>query len=568
MAAMNNPDDDDAPLHFQEIVRESGMLVVPSSAVVASYGVELEEWLGAMWAELNSLQSKGVFERLTAEEARLLNPRNILPMKLVLGIKSADAQGYRKKKVRAVVCGNFQQRDANEELYTANADISTVRMALAESAHKGWSVGSLDVNTAFLNADLPPDTQDIFVRPPQLMVRMGLIEQGEVWRAVRAIYGLRVSPRAWAIARDQQLTELRFECDGKDLKLRQSAVDNTLWIITPAEEPEQESDRQVLGYCVTYVDDFLYFGPTNIVHALEECLKTTWVCTTQPVLVYGQGGELKYLGMFVKGKEDGYELHQAPYVQDMLQKWGLDSCNGAGSINMEAPEEEELPEEPDLGEVRMAQKISGGLLWLSCRTRPDISFATSRVSSQATTRPRWAMRLGKKILRYIAGTKKHGLHFRSFGTAHLVVYADASFDVATSQTGIAVFWRGILIDWRSLKQPQVARSTAEAEITALATGGIILEGAEATLNSLCIVAELTKMLGDNSASLCLGHGQGTWRSRALTNRAHGIKTRVQQGLWQLDYVATTEQVGDGFTKFLCVTAMSKFRQQLGLHPMI
>ena len=41
---------------------------------------------------------------------------------------------------------------------------------------------------------------------------MGLIEEGEVWRAVRAIYGLRVSPRAWAMARSKKLPATGQDC--------------------------------------------------------------------------------------------------------------------------------------------------------------------------------------------------------------------------------------------------------------------------------------------------------------------------------------------------------------------
>ena len=226
-------------------------------------------------------------------------------------------------------------------------------------------------------------------------------------------------------------------------------------------------------------------------------------------------------------------------------------------------------DEVDLGEVRMAQKMSGGLLWLSCRTRPDISYATSRVSSQATTRPAWALKLGKRILRYLAFTKNHALYFNSYrGPAFLLLYADASFEPFYSQTGIVVYWRSCCVDWRSLKQAQVPRSTAESEITSLATGGLVLEGVESQLNGMHIDVEQSHLYGDNSASISLSNGSGSWGSRALTNRAHGIKTRVETGLWHLSYVPTQEQCADGFTKFLCVSNMNKFRNQLGLRALL
>ena len=153
------------------------MQIIPTSEVLASYGVEREEWLAAMWAELNSLRSKRVFGDVLGQERNNIRAWEILPMKVVLGIKSADQTGYKKKKVRAVVCGNHQAPNPDEQLYTANVDISTVRLMLAEAASKEWSLGSLDVNTAFLNADLPPDSQNVYVKPPSIMEKLGLVER-------------------------------------------------------------------------------------------------------------------------------------------------------------------------------------------------------------------------------------------------------------------------------------------------------------------------------------------------------------------------------------------------------
>ena len=68
----------------------------------------------------------------------------------------------------------------------------------------------------------------------------------------------------------------------------------------------------------------------------------------------------------------------------------------------------------------------------------------------------------------------------------LEVFADASFETTCAQTGVAVFVGGMLIDWRSQRQSTTARSTAEAEITALNTGVLMLEGCEAVMASIAV----------------------------------------------------------------------------------
>ena len=133
----------------------------------------------------------------------------------------------------------------------------------------------------------------------------------------------------------------------------------------------------------------------------------------------------------------------------------------------------------DWASVRAAQQLTGGLLWLSGRTRPDIAFAVSRMSSQSTTNPQWSLRVGKLILRYLLGTKYHVLLVvkqDSNGKVTVDVYADASFEPDCAQTGIGVYVVGVLVEWRSVKQAQVPRSTAESEVTSLALGGVVLEG--------------------------------------------------------------------------------------------
>ena len=48
---------------------------------------------------------------------------------------------------------------------------------------------------------------------------------------------------------------------------------------------------------------------------------------------------------------------------------------------------EEENYEPYANDVKHAQRLAGGLNWLSTRTRPDISFTVSQLSSAAARAP-------------------------------------------------------------------------------------------------------------------------------------------------------------------------------------
>ena len=116
-------------------------------------------------------------------------------------MKTDSNAGTTRHKARVVVCGNFQPKSAAEELYTANADITSVRAALAAAVPNRWNLKVIDVKTAFLNATLPESFETVFVRPPQSLIEFGLAPPGTIWKVLKAIYGLRIAPKAWGNAR-------------------------------------------------------------------------------------------------------------------------------------------------------------------------------------------------------------------------------------------------------------------------------------------------------------------------------------------------------------------------------
>ena len=113
--------------------------------------------------------------------------KQILPMKVVLTLKPQPGLSTKKKKARVCVCGNFQQKKPTDLFYTANTDVSSIRVVLAEAAqHADYGVSSLDVATAFLNAPMPKTEEEtVYVKPPALLEQFGLIKPGTYWKLIR-----------------------------------------------------------------------------------------------------------------------------------------------------------------------------------------------------------------------------------------------------------------------------------------------------------------------------------------------------------------------------------------------
>ena len=61
--------------------------------------------------------------------------------------------------------------------------------------------------------------------------------------------------------------------------------------------------------------------------------------------------------------------------------------------------------------MQAAQKAAGEVLWLTTKTRPDLMFVTSRMSSAVTKEPRRTVELGKQVRKYLHKTVDMGLWF-------------------------------------------------------------------------------------------------------------------------------------------------------------
>ena len=161
--------------------------------IVSAKEVEmnLEDWKAPMKKELDTIvEEKGAITRLNPASARELlenNPRvPVLPGKGVFTIKPG-----RKRKCRLVVCGNYGESHEAMPLFAGGTDVVALRLALKEA-------GTVDVKGAFLNAPLQAVDQEgeltVAMRPPAVLVRMGVIPKGELWIVNKAMYGLRQSP--------------------------------------------------------------------------------------------------------------------------------------------------------------------------------------------------------------------------------------------------------------------------------------------------------------------------------------------------------------------------------------
>lgn len=163
-------------------------------------------------------------------------------------------------------------------------------------------------------------------------------------------------------------------------------------------------------------------------------------------------------------------------------------------------EEDKSPAEKDL-----YQQIIGSLLFLSMRTRPDISTAVAFWSRFQNSPSTYCHRAAKRVLRYLKGTKTFGLKFES-GYQTLSMFVDADFaadqEDRKSTTGYAFNVGEALVCWSSKKKKSVALSICEADSYAISISALEIVWLRGVFAEIGIVLEgPTTIWSDNQSSV-------------------------------------------------------------------
>eukprot|EP00971_Amphidinium_carterae_P302248 6005518-Amphidinium_carterae.1 len=210
---------DDGVVRVDDLEAEVTHEPVTTSELEAATPGEYAEWVQSMACELKSFDDQNCkveYDLSDAVSQGLVRRDMILPMMIVASRKPQIGMDTKKKKVRAVLCGNWQILDSAVETYSQVPEWGHVRAALSLASRMKWALGVLDVSTASLNSPLK---EPVWAYPPAAFTRAGLVESGKVWKFVRSVYGLKQAPADWTRTRDPELKALVVKSGGKSYKL-------------------------------------------------------------------------------------------------------------------------------------------------------------------------------------------------------------------------------------------------------------------------------------------------------------------------------------------------------------
>jgi hypothetical protein len=186
----------------------------------------------------------------------------------------------------------FQQKEGIdfEETFASVVNPTSTRILLTLAAILSWPVHQGDVKAAFLSSNLD---KPVYMKPPKDIA----LPNGFCLIVVRALYGLKQSPRAW-------YQKLRDTLVGWNWRM--SAYDPCVFI--------NDNTGLILE---VHVDDINVMGKElQSILEFKSQISSTFQMTDE--------GECSwYLGMHVEQKPGEIRIHQRKYVDEIVAKYGF-----------------------------------------------------------------------------------------------------------------------------------------------------------------------------------------------------------------------------------------------------
>jgi hypothetical protein len=497
--------------------------------------MEDPKWKAAMLEEMNALEKNKTWELI-----KLPPGKDPVGCKWVYTVKHNPEGRVERYKARLVAKGYTQTYGIDyEETFAPVAKMNTIRALISCASNLNWNLYQLDVKNAFLHGDLQ---EEIYMHiPPGFSTAK---TEGKVLKLHRSLYGLKQSPRAWFD---------RFRRAVMQLNYKQSNADHTLFY--------KRRDGK-LAILIVYVDDIVITGDD------EEEIKMLKLHLAREFEVKDLGHLRYFLGIEVSRGAKGIYLSQRKYILDLLVETGMSGC-----CSSPTPIEQNLHLVKEGGspvDKEQYQRLVGRLIYLS-HTRPDIAFAVSLVSQYMHDPKKQHMEAVMRIIRYLKGCPGKGLLYKSNGSLQVDCYTDAdwagSLDDRRSTSGYCTFLGGNLITWRSKKQSVVARSTAEAELRAMAHGVCEVLWLRILLMELGLLQTKPLMLYcDNKAAIDIIYNPVQHsRTKHIEIDKHFVKEKLDQRVICMPHVNSAEQVADILTKGLPEKTFVNLCRKMGLY---
>ena len=498
------------------------MLNAPQTYEDATTRDDAPLWKQAMDSEMKSLVDNDTFDI-----TELPHGKRAIGGKWVYTVK-----GNGDYKARYVAKGFRQIHGVDYfETFSPTARMESVRTLAQLAVQYDLVLNQMDVKGAYLHA---PIDSEIYIDQPKGYKR----EDGPgktVWKLKKSLYGLKQSGRNWHNILHDFLKQEDFV---------KSKVDPCLFI-----RNKDDDTRTIL---LVWVDDIIVAA--NFKPSLADIKEKL----SQRFNMKDLGPLSMFLGIQFTQSNRQVTLSQSTYIESILEKFGYVTCKPRATpceVNPDAYSGKLYSDESETKRYRCAV---GSLVYAMTCTRPDLSYAVTKLSQHLSNPDEGDWIMLKHVFRYLRGTSEYQLSYRKNpGGLQLLGYCDAdwasSLDNRRSISGycISLSSSGSLISWKSKKQASVALSTCEAEYMALSAVCQELSYLQQLLRDFGLITPESSiaLFNDNQGAIALVKNPVKHsRSKHIDIRYHFVREFVDDQNVELGYIPSGKNIADIFTK--------------------
>jgi hypothetical protein len=491
-----------------------------------------KDWIDACLEELRALKKRGVYEIVTLPKGR-----RAIKNRWVFNTKSDG-----RKRARLVAKGFSQIEGIDfDELFSPVVRYETARLIFDVAALEDWEIESVDVKAAYLYGKLD---EEIYMEEPEGFQT----HQNKVWRLHRALYGLKQSGLAWWRELTASMKELGFK--------RCTSGAGVYYYVDP-------KTKQLI-IALVYVDDVAIIGKrTSIYIDLKKQFMLKWEC-------HDLGESKEFLGMRIQRdrKKRLLFIDQVDYLNKILTKFEIESRP------TQTPLKSGFIFVKNTGIAtpvfkQKYQQLVGSIMYLMIGSRPDIAYATVKLSQQCANPAQEHYDQGLHVLQYLLATRKYRLNFKGASNEALVAYSDSDWAQdptnRKSVTGNYVTLAKGCVSWLNRKQKTVAASSTEAEYMALSDCSKQLVWIHQLLTEIGFIIPSPYLNGDNEGSIFWASNPvQERRSKHIDIRYHIIHEYIEDNKVVLLYIPGDKNPADIFTKNLDRIKFEQIRSLLGM----
>ena len=200
-----------------------------------------------------------------------------------------------------------------------------------------------------------------------------------------------------------------------------------------------------------------------------------------------------------------------------------------------------------------------------------LMYTVNTLAQHATAPGEPHLQALKRVYHYLAGTRGYKLVFNGRAKdPSLIGYADADWagdaNTRRSISGYVFFLGGSPVTWAAKKQPSISLSSTESEYMAssLATREVVYLRQFLIEIGFRPPGPIPLLINNQSAIALARNLEFHARTKHIEVRHHYVREKLEDGVIDLQYCPTADQIADIFTKPLPIVKHSKFVKDLSI----